>query len=392
MQEIKLKYGCNPNQGNARIFVEDDDMPVDVLNGNPGYINFLDAFNGYQLVRELKKATGIAAAASFKHTSPTSAAVGIILSEELKKACFAENIEGLDSSPIACAYVRARGADRMSSFGDFAALSDTCDKAAALVIKNEVSDGIIAPDFTDEALDILKSKKKGDYNIIKIDKNYIPDKKEIKQVFGIYFEQERNNITIDDDCLEEIVSRNKSISLEAKRDMLISLITLKYTQSNSVCLACNGQAIGVGAGQQSRIHCTRLACDKADKWHLRQSERALSLPFKPELNRAARDNIIDIYLSPYFKEGMGKMWREYFTEAPEAFSEEEKADYLSRISGVSLGSDGFFPFPDNIERARKSGVDYIVEPGGSVRDNDIIRACDKYNMTLSFTGIRLFHH
>lgn len=393
MKEFALKYGCNPNQKPARIYVENGELPIEVLSGRPGYINFLDAFNSYQLVREVKIATGLCAAASFKHVSPTSCAVGIPMSEKLKKACFVDEIEGLDESMLACAYARARGTDRMSSFGDWIALSDVCDKTTALVIKHEVSDGIIAPGYTDEALEILKSKKKGNYNIVKIDENYVPEPIERKQVYGITFEQGRNNFEISEKLLENVVTCEKNIPDDAKRDLIIALITLKYTQSNSVCFAYDGQAIGVGAGQQSRIHCTRLAGTKADLWHLRQSEKVLNLPFLPTLGRPDRDNCIDVYLSDDAEDVIGDgNWENYFTVKPEAFTREEKRAYLDNISGVSLASDAFFPFGDNIERAKKSGVSYIAQPGGSIRDDQVIETCDKYNISMAFTGMRLFHH
>ncbi len=394
MKEFQLKYGCNPNQKPSRLYMADGgELPFEILNGRPGYINFLDALNSWQLVKELKEALGLPAATSFKHVSPTSAAVGRKLSPELKRACFADDIEGLDDSPLACAYVRARGTDRMSSFGDWIALSDKCDVVTARVIKREVSDGVIAPDYDEEALEILKSKKKGNYNIVKIDPEYVPAEAEHKEVFGITFEQGRNNFKINKELLENIVTENKNLPDSAKRDLIISLITLKYTQSNSVCFAADGQAIGVGAGQQSRIHCTRLAGQKADIWHLRQSEKVLSLPFRKELGRADRDNVIDVYISDECDDVLSEEnWRNYFTERPEPFTKEEQKEYLSKISGVALGSDAFFPFGDNIERARKSGVSYIAEPGGSVRDDNVINTCNKYGMTMCFTGMRLFHH
>ena len=394
MKEFQLKYGCNPNQKPSRLYMADGgELPFEILNGRPGYINFLDALNSWQLVKELKEALGLPAATSFKHVSPTSAAVGRKLSPELKRACFADDIEGLDDSPLACAYVRARGTDRMSSFGDWIALSDKCDVVTARVIKREVSDGVIAPDYDEEALEILKSKKKGNYNIVKIDPEYVPAEAEHKEVFGITFEQGRNNFKINKGLLENIVTENKNLPDSAKRDLIISLITLKYTQSNSVCFAADGQAIGVGAGQQSRIHCTRLAGQKADIWHLRQSEKVLSLPFRKELGRADRDNVIDVYISDECDDVLSEEnWRNYFTERPEPFTKEEQKEYLSKISGVALGSDAFFPFGDNIERARKSGVSYIAEPGGSVRDDNVINTCNKYGMTMCFTGMRLFHH
>ena len=394
MTEFALKYGCNPNQKPARIFMEDgSDLPIEVLSGRPGYINFLDAFNSYQLVKEVKKATGLCAATSFKHVSPTSCAVGLPMSADLKKACFVDDIEGIDESPLACAYARARGTDRMSSFGDWIALSDVCDKTTALVIKKEVSDGIIAPGYTDEALEILKSKKKGNYNIVKIDENYVPAEIEKKHVFGITFEQGRNNFKIDEELLENLVTENKEIPSDAKRDLIIALITLKYTQSNSVCFAYDGQAIGVGAGQQSRIHCTRLAGNKADIWQLRRHPKVLNLPFLPTLGRPDRDNCIDVYISDQSEDVLGDdVWQNYFTEKPEELTAKEKREYLDSITGVCLASDAFFPFGDNIERARRSGVSYIAQPGGSIRDDQVIDTCNKYNMAMAFTGIRLFHH
>ena len=394
MKEFQLKYGCNPNQKPSRLYMADgSDLPFEILNGRPGYINFLDALNSWQLVKELKEALGLPAATSFKHVSPTSAAVGRKLSDELKKACFADDIEGLDESPLACAYVRARGTDRMSSFGDWIALSDKCDATTARIIKREVSDGIIAPDYDEEALEILRSKKKGNYNIVKIDPEYVPCEAEHKEVFGISFEQGRNNFKINNELLNNIVTENKNLPDSARRDLIIALITLKYTQSNSVCFAVDGQAIGVGAGQQSRIHCTRLAGQKADIWHLRQSEKVLSLPFKKDLGRADRDNVIDVYISDECDDVLcEENWRNYFTERPEPFTKKEQKEYLSKITGVALGSDAFFPFGDNIERARKSGVSYIAEPGGSVRDDNVINTCNKYGMTMCFTGMRLFHH
>ncbi len=393
MKEFALKYGCNPNQKPSRIFMEEGELPIEILSGKPGYINFLDAFNSYQLVKELKEATGLPAVTSFKHVSPTSAAVGLPLSYALKKACFVDDIEGLDESPLACAYARARGTDRMCSFGDCVALSDVCDKTTALLIKREVSDGIIAPGYTDEALEILKSKRKGNYNIVKIDPDYIPAEIERKQVYGITFEQGRNNFKINEELLSNIVTANKTLPESAKRDLIISLITLKYTQSNSVCFAYDGQAIGVGAGQQSRIHCTRLAGSKADTWFLRQHEKVLALPFLPTLGRPDRDNVIDGYINKNEEDVCADgNWQKYFTRQPEPLTEEEAKEYLSRISGVSLGSDAFFPFGDNIERAKKSGVSYIAEPGGSIRDDQVIETADKYGMVICFTGMRLFHH
>ena len=394
MTEFALKYGCNPNQKPARIFMEDGtDLPIEVLSGRPGYINFLDAFNSYQLVKEVKKATGLPAATSFKHVSPTSCAVGLPMSDDLKKACFVDDIEGIDESPLACAYARARGTDRMSSFGDWIALSDICDKTTALVIKKEVSDGIIAPGYTDEALEILKGKKKGNYNIVKIDENYVPAEIERKHVFGITFEQGRNNFKIDESLLENIVTENKDIPDDAKRDLIIALITLKYTQSNSVCFAYDGQAIGVGAGQQSRIHCTRLAGNKADIWQLRRHPKVLNLPFLPTLGRPDRDNCIDVYISDDSEDVLGDdVWQNYFTVKPEPLTAKEKREYLDSISGVCLASDAFFPFGDNIERARRSGVSYIAQPGGSIRDDQVIETCNKYNISMAFTSMRLFHH
>lgn len=394
MKEFELKYGCNPNQKPARIYMKDGgELPIEILSGRPGYINFLDAFNSWQLVHELSAATGMPSATSFKHVSPTSAAVANPLSRELKAACFVEDIEGLDDSPLACAYARARGTDRMSSFGDWIALSDVCDKTTAQLIKREVSDGIIAPGYTPEALEILKTKRKGNYNIVKIDPSYVPSPVETKEVFGITFEQGRNNFEINEALLSNVVTKNKTLPESAKRDLIISLITLKYTQSNSVCYAVDGQAIGVGAGQQSRIHCTRLAGNKADTWQLRRHEKVLSLPFLPTLGRPDRDNVIDGYINKNEEDVCADgVWQKYFTRRPEPLTEKEAADYLARISGVSLGSDAFFPFGDNIERARKSGVSYIAEPGGSVRDDLVIECCDKYGIAMAFTGMRLFHH
>jgi len=394
MKEFELKYGCNPNQKPAKIFMDDGrELPIEILCGKPGYINFLDAFNSWQLVKELKEATGMPCATSFKHVSPTSAAVGLPLSENLKKACFVDDIEGLDDSPLACAYARARGTDRMSSFGDWVALSDVCDKTTALILKREVSDGIIAPGYTDEALEILRTKKKGNYNIVKIDPEFVPAVVERKQVYGITFEQGRNNFEINKELLSNIVTENKNMPEEAVRDLIIALITLKYTQSNSVCFAYNGQAIGVGAGQQSRIHCTRLAGNKADIWHLRQHPKVLSLPFLDTLGRPDRDNTIDVYISDESDDVLADgRWQNYFKEKPEALTAEEKKAYLASITGVSVGSDAFFPFGDNIERARKSGVTYIAEPGGSIRDDNVIDVCNNYGMVMCFTGMRLFHH
>ena len=394
MKEFQLKYGCNPNQKPSRIFMENGkDLPIEILNGKPGYINFLDAFNSWQLVKEIKENTGNIAATSFKHVSPTSAAIGKKLSERLKKSCFVDDIEGLDDSPLSCAYARARGTDRMSSFGDWIALSDECDEVTARIIAREVSDGIIAPGYSPKALEILKTKRKGGYNIVKIDKDYKPDPVERKQVFGVTFEQGRNEFKIDADLLKNIVTKNKTLPADAVTDLIISLITLKYTQSNSVCFAADGQAIGVGAGQQSRIHCTRLAGNKADLWHLRQSDKVLSLQFAEGIGRPDKNNIIDIYLSDEAEDVLGDdVWKQYFAVRPQPFTAEEKKAYLSKITGVSLGSDAFFPFSDNIERARKSGVSYVAQPGGSVRDDLVIEACDKYNMVMAFTGMRLFHH
>ena len=394
MKEFELKYGCNPNQKPSKIFMEDgSELPIEILSGRPGYINFLDAFNSWQLVKELKEATGLPSVTSFKHVSPTSAAVGIVLPEKLKKACFVDDIEGLDESPLACAYARARGTDRMCSFGDWVALSDVCDVTTAKLIKREVSDGIIAPGYEPEALEILKSKRNGNYNIVKIDESYVPAPIERKQVFGITFEQGRNNFEINEALLENIVTANKDMTKEAVRDLIIALITLKYTQSNSVCYATDGQAIGVGAGQQSRIHCTRLAGDKANTWFLRQHEKVLALPFKDTLGRPDRDNVIDGYINGNEEDVCADgNWQKYFTRQPEKLTAEEKAAYLASIDGVALGSDAFFPFSDNIERAKKSGVKYIAEPGGSIRDDLVIECADKYGMVMAFTGMRLFHH
>ncbi len=394
MNEFELKYGCNPNQKPSKIYMADgSELPIEILCGRPGYINFLDAFNSWQLVKEVSEATGMVAATSFKHVSPTSAAVGLPLSDKLKKACFVDDIEGLDASPLACAYARARGTDRMSSFGDWIALSDTCDVTTALLIKREVSDGVIAPDYTPEALEILKTKKSGAYNIVKIDRNYVPAPIETKQVYGITFEQGRNNFEINEALLSNIVTNNKELPESAKRDLIIALITLKYTQSNSVCYAVDGQAIGVGAGQQSRIHCTRLAGTKADTWHLRQHEKVLGLPFLPTLGRPDRDNVIDGYINKNEEDVCADgVWQKYFTERPEPLTAEEAEAYLATITGVALGSDAFFPFSDNIERAKKSGVSYIAEPGGSKRDDLVIECCDKYGIAMAFTGMRLFHH
>lgn len=394
MNQFELKYGCNPNQKPARIYMENgSDLPIKVLCGKPGYINFLDAFNSYQLVKEIKDATGLCAATSFKHVSPTSAAVGVPMTDELKRACFVDDIEGLDCSPIATAYARARGTDRMSSFGDWIALSDVCDKTTALIIKREVSDGIIAPGYTDEALEILKSKRKGNYNVVQIDENYTTSEIEKKQVYGVTFEQKRNDFKINTALLENIVTDNKEMPQSAKIDLIIALITLKYTQSNSVCYAVGGQTIGVGAGQQSRIHCTRLAGNKADVWHLRQHTKVLNLPFLPTLGRPDRDNCIDVYISEQSEDVIGDdVWQNYFTSQPEELTREEKKEYLANIGGVALASDAFFPFGDNIDRAKRSGVVYIAQPGGSVRDDQVIETCNKYGMTMTFTGMRLFHH
>ncbi len=394
MNQFELKYGCNPNQKPSKIYMKNSkELPIEILCGRPGYINFLDAFNSWQLVKELKAATGMPCATSFKHVSPTSAAVGKPLSDALKKACFVDDIDGLDKSPLACAYARARGTDRMSSFGDWIALSDVCDVTTANIIKREVSDGIIAPGYEPEALEILKTKKKGNYNIVKIDENYVPEEVETKDVFGITFEQGRNNFKIDRELLSNIVTQNKTLTDDAVIDLIISLITLKYTQSNSVCFAYDGQAIGVGAGQQSRIHCTRLAGSKADNWHLRQHPKVLNLPFLSTLGRPDRDNAIDVYISDQSEDVLDEgLWQNYFTTRPEPFTKEEKRAYLDTITGVSLGSDAFFPFGDNIERARRSGVSYIAEPGGSIRDDNVIESCNKYNIVMSFTGMRLFHH
>ena len=395
MKELLLKYGCNPNQKPSRIFMEDgSDLPIEVLNGRPGYINFLDAFNSWQLVKELKIATGMACASSFKHVSPTSAAVGKKLSADLKKACFVDDIEGLDDSPLAWAYARARGTDRMSSFGDWIALSDECDETTAKIISREVSDGVIAPAYSEKALEILKAKRKGAYNVIKIDPNFIPQERERKQVYGITFEQGRNNFKIDSELLANVVTKNKDIPEGNKIDLIISLITLKYTQSNSVCFAYDGQAIGVGAGQQSRIHCTRLAAQKADLWHLRQHEKVLNLQFADGVGRPDKNNIIDLYLSDDESDLVlgDDVWQKNFKVRPEPFTKEEKKAYLATIKGVSLGSDAFFPFSDNIDRAAKSGVTYVAEPGGSIRDDLVIEAADSYGMAMAFTGMRLFHH
>ena len=392
MKELELKYGCNPNQKPSRIYMADgSELPIEVLNGKPGYINFLDAFNGWQLVRELKKATGLPAATSFKHVSPAGASVGRPMSDTLKKIYWVDDMG--DLSPLACAYARARGADRMSSFGDFISLSDVCDADTARLIKREVSDGVIAPGYTDEALEILKVKKNGNYNIIKIDENYTPAPLEHKQVFGVTFEQGRQELPIDDELLSNIVTENKNIPEEALIDMKISLIVLKYTQSNSVCFVKDGQAIGIGAGQQSRVHCTRLAGQKADNWWLRQCPKVMNLPFKEKIRRADRDNAIDLYIGDEYMDVLADgAWENIFTEKPEVFTKEEKRAWLDKLTDVTLGSDAFFPFFDNIERAHKSGVKYIAQPGGSVRDEAVIDCCNKYNMAMAFTGIRLFHH
>ena len=394
MKEFELKYGCNPNQKPSRIFMNNaSDLPIEILCGKPGYINFLDAFNSWQLVKELKEALGLPAVASFKHVSPTSAAVGIKLPEKLKKACFVDDIEDLDSSPLACAYARARGTDRMCSFGDWVALSDVCDVTTAKLIKREVSDGVIAPGYTEEALEVLKQKKKGNYNVIQIDENYVPEPLEHKQVFGVTFEQGRQELAINDELISNIVTENKELTEEAKRDLKVSLIVLKYTQSNSVCFVKDGQAIGVGAGQQSRVHCTRLAGQKADNWYLRQCPKVLNLPFKDTITRAERDNAIDVYIGEEYMDVLADgAWEKTFTEKPEVFTREEKRAWLDGLTDVTLGSDAFFPFSDNIERAHKSGVKYIAEPGGSVRDDAVIDTCNKYGMVMAFTGIRLFHH
>ncbi len=392
MNELELKYGCNPNQKPSRIYMEDGkDLPITVLNGKPGYINFLDAFNGWQLVKELKKATGLPAATSFKHVSPAGAAVGLPLTETEAKIYWVDDLGEL--SPLACAYARARGADRMSSFGDFISLSDVCDADTARIIKREVSDGVIAPGYTDEALAILKEKKNGNYNVIQIDENYVPAEIETKQVYGINFEQGRNELIINDELLSNMVTENKEFPEEAKIDLAIALITLKYTQSNSVCFAKGGQAIGIGAGQQSRIHCTRLAGSKADNWFLRQSPQVMNLPFVDNIRRADRDNTIDLYIGEDYMDVLAEgEWQKFFKEKPAVFTREEKRAWLDQMTDVALGSDAFFPFGDNIERAHKSGVKYIAQPGGSVRDDNVIDTCNKYNMAMCFTGIRLFHH
>lgn len=393
MKELALKYGCNPNQKPARIYMEEGELPVTVLNGRPGYINFLDALNGWQLVKELKAATGVPSATSFKHVSPAGAAIGLPLSDTLKKIYFVDDVQ-IPLSPLACAYARARGADRMSSYGDFIALSDVCDEATATLIKREVSDGVIAPGFTPEALELLKAKKRGNYNVIQIDSDYTPDPVEHKQVFGVTFEQGRNNVDLTDPKLfENIPTKNKEFTPEAKRDLIISLITLKYTQSNSVCYVKDGQAIGIGAGQQSRIHCTRLAGNKADIWYLRQHPKVMALPFVDKIHRADRDNAIDVYISEDHDDVLAEgVWQNFFKEKPEVLTMEEKKAWIATQKGVALGSDAFFPFGDNIERAHKSGVQYVAEAGGSIRDDNVIETCDKYNMAMAFIGIRLFHH
>lgn len=394
MNEFILKYGCNPNQKEARIYMADgSDLPIKILNGRPGYINFLDAFNSWQLVKELKEATGMAAATSFKHVSPTSAALGKVLPDEMKKAYFVDDIEGLDDSPTACAYARARGTDRLCSFGDFIALSDVCDEVTARIIKREVSDGIIAPGYTEKALEILQKKKNGNYNVIEIDPNYEAAGQESRQVFGVTFEQTHNDIKIDTGLMKNIVTDNKDLPQSAIDDMILAMITLKYTQSNSVCFAKGGQCIGIGAGQQSRIHCTRLAGSKADTWHLRMHEKVLGLPFKKGLPRAVRDNAIDGYVNDYEEDVCAEgNWQKYFERRPEPLTAEEKKAYLSKMSGATLASDAFFPFGDSIERGHMSGVSYVVEPGGSVRDDEVIASADRYNMVMVFNGVRLFHH
>ncbi len=393
MKELALKYGCNPNQKPSRIYMEEGELPITVLSGRPGYINFLDALNSWQLVKELKAATGLPAAASFKHVSPAGAAVGLPLSDTLKKIYFVDDVD-FELTPLASAYARTRGADRMCSYGDFCALSETCDKETALLIKREVSDGVIAPDYTPEALEILKDKRKGAYNVIKIDPNYVPAPIEKKQVFGITFEQGRNEVKLDDPALfENIPTKNKTFTENAKRDLIIALITLKYTQSNSVCYVKDGQAIGIGAGQQSRIHCTRLAGSKADEWWLRQCPKVMNLPFKKGIRRADRDNTINIYISDEYEDVLQDgVWQQFFTECPEPLTREERKEWIAKNIGVALGSDAFFPFGDNIERAHKSGVEYIAQAGGSIRDDHVIDTCDKYNIAMAFTGVRLFHH
>lgn len=391
MKELNLKYGCNPNQKPARIYMEDGELPIEILNGKPGYINLLDAFNSWQLVKELKEATGLVSAASFKHVSPAGAAVAVPLTEALRKAYFVD--EKAELSDVATAYIRARGADRMSSYGDFVALSDECDEQTADFLAHEVSDGIIAPSYSEKALEILKSKRKGSYLVIKIDKDYIPKEVEKRQIFGVTFEQGRNNSKISKDLLNNLPTKNKNLPNEAQRDLIVSLITLKYTQSNSVCYAKDGQTIGVGAGQQSRIHCTRLAGNKADTWFLRQNPKVLNLPFKENVKRADMNNAIDVYISDDYMDLLTDgMWEDTFTEKPEPLTKEEKKEWIKNLKGVSLGSDAFFPFGDNIERAAKSGVAYIAQPGGSIRDDNVIETCDKYNMAMAFTGVRLFHH
>ncbi len=393
MKELALKYGCNPNQKPSRIYMEEGELPLTVLSGRPGYINFLDALNSWQLVKELKAATGLPAAASFKHVSPAGAAVGLPLSDTLKEIYFVDDVD-FELTPLASAYARARGADRMCSYGDFCALSDTCDKETALLIKREVSDGVIAPDYTPEALEILKAKRKGNYNVIKIDPAYIPAPVEHKQVFGITFEQGRNGVKLNDPALfGNVPTKNKTFTEAAKRDLIISLITLKYTQSNSVCYVKDGQAIGIGAGQQSRIHCTRLAGSKADEWWLRQCPKVMNLPFKKDIRRADRDNTINVYISDEYEDVLQDgVWQQFFTECPEPLTREERKEWIAKNTGVALGSDAFFPFGDNIERAHKSGVEYIAQAGGSIRDDHVIDTCDKYNIAMAFTGIRLFHH
>ncbi len=394
MKEFELKYGCNPNQKPAKIYMADGgELPLKILSGRPGYINFLDAFNSWQLVKELKEATGLCAAASFKHVSPTSAALGIPLPEKLKRACFVEDVPGLDDSLLACAYARARGTDRMCSFGDWVALSDVCDETTAQLIRREVSDGVIAPGYAPEALEILKSKRKGNYNIVQIDPDYVPAPIERKEVFGITFQQGRNDCKIGPELLNNLVTANRTLPDSARRDLIVALITLKYTQSNSVCYAVDGQAIGVGAGQQSRIHCTRLAGSKADTWFLRQSDKVLSLPFLPTLGRPDRDNVIDSYINGNEEDVCAEgIWQKYFSTRPEPFTREEQASCLASVTGVALGSDAFFPFSDNIQRAYRSGVKYVAQPGGSIRDDAVIACCDALDMVMAFTGMRLFHH
>lgn len=393
MKELALKYGCNPNQKPSRIYMEEGELPIEVINGRPGYINFLDAFNSWQLVKELKEATGLSAAASFKHVSPAGAAVGLPLSDTLKKIYFVDDVD-FELSPLACAYARARGADRMCSYGDFVALSDTCDAATARLIKREVSDGVIAPDYTPEAIEILKAKRKGTYNVIKIDPDFKPAPVERKQVFGITFEQGRNEVKLDDPALfRDVPTRNKTFPAEAMRDLIIALITLKYTQSNSVCYVKDGQAIGIGAGQQSRIHCTRLAGSKADEWWLRQCPKVMALPFRKDIRRADRDNTINVYISNEYEDVLQDgIWEQFFTEKPQSLTREEKKAWIARNTKVALGSDAFFPFGDNIERAHKSGVEYIAQAGGSIRDDHVIDTCDKYDIAMAFTHVRLFHH